>query len=241
MTDTPDEPMAPSVCDISSNSCRVKYQPPVVEGGTAVSGYLLQFKTPDTQLWISLSGRRVTGTSVKIRQLHSYTQYEFRVAALNSFGVGKFSPASVPITTDDTKPSQPGCPVIKSDGRSVDMEWTLQCSGTESTNFHYIILIHYHSANTDARMFVVTERKAGPVVQHSLSVELQQEILYDFAVAAVNEAGVGPYSATSQPVRFLTGQLFYMASQHSEVQHLMCVYPSICLSMCLSVTVVIHN
>ena len=76
-------------------------------------------------------------------------------------------------------------------------------------NFHYIILIHYQYPGTDGRMFIVTEQKAGPVIQHSLSVGIQQEIFYDFAVAAVNEAGVGPYSDTSQPVRFLTGQLLY--------------------------------
>ena len=209
MTDTPDEPLAPCVCDILCSSCTLTYQSPVVEGRTAVTGYCVQFKMPFTQSWVSLSRRLISSTSVQIRELHPDTQYEFRVAALNSFGVGKFSPASVPITTDCTKPSQPGCPVIKSDGRSVDVEWTMPDSESESTNFHYIILIHYHYPGTDGRMFVVTERKAGPVVRHSLSVELQQEILYDFAVAAVNEAGVGPYSTASQSVRFLTGQLFY--------------------------------
>jgi len=209
VADTPDEPMAPSLRDIHCSGCIVTYQSPVVEGGTAVTGYLLQIRTSDSQSWASVNRRLITGTSVQIRQLYPDTQYEFRVAALNVYGVGKFSPASVPITTDCTKPSQPGCPVIKSDGRSVDVEWTMPDSESESTNFHYIILIHYHYPGTNGGMFVVTERKAGPVVRHSLSVGLQQEISYEFAVAAVNEAGVGPYSATSQPVRFLTGQLFY--------------------------------
>ena len=176
------------------------------EGISAIVGYLLQFKTPHTQSWVFVSACLVTGTSVKIRALSPGTRYEFRVAAVNFGGIGKFSPASVPIATDENKPSQPGCPVIKNDGRSLDMEWTMPCNDNENSNFHYIILIHYHSPATDGRMFVVTERKAGPIVCHSLSVELKREISYDFAVAAVNEAGVGPYSVTSQPV---TGQLFY--------------------------------
>ena len=174
-------------------------------GGSAVAGYLLQFKTRDIESWVSLNGRPITGTSVKIRQLRPDTQYEFRVAALNRSGVGKFSPASVPVTVYHNKPSKPDRPVVKVDGKSVDVEWTMPCNESESTTFHYIILIHYHSADSDGRMFVVTERKAGPVVQHSLSVELQREICYDFAVAAVNGAGVGPYSDKSQPVLFLTG------------------------------------
>jgi len=201
----PCEPTALSVRDILCNGCKVSYQPPVNEGASPVTGYLVEYKTPN-QSWTSLNKRLISGTSVRVIGRHPSTQYEFRVAAVNSDGVGKFSPASASITSDHNKPSQPGCPVIKSDGRSVDVEWTMSCNDSESVaSFNFIILIRYHSADTDGRMFVVTERKTGPVVQHSLTVELKQEIFYHFAVAAVNEAGVGPYSVTSQPVTFLTG------------------------------------
>ena len=196
--------MAPRVHDVHSDRCTVTYQPPVIEGGSPVIGYLVEYKTPN-QPWTSIN-HLINGTSVRVSKLNPNTQYEFRVAAENFFGVSKFSPASVPVTTHHDKPSQPGCPVIRSDGKSVDMEWTMSCNDSESvTSFNFIILIRYHSDDTDGRMFVMTERKTGPVVQHSLSVELKQEIFYDFAVAAVNEAGVGPYSVTSQPIRFLTG------------------------------------
>jgi len=193
-------PVAPRVHDIYSNGCTVTYRPSVIELGTPVIGYLVQYKTPK-QSWTSLNKRLISGTSVRVTGRHPGTQYRFRVAAVNSFGVGKFSPASAPITSDYNKPSQPSCPVIISDGRSVDVEWTMSCNDSESVaSFNFIILIRYHSDDTDRRMFVVTERKTGPVVQHSLTVELKQEIFYHCAVAAVNEAGVGPYSVTSQPV-----------------------------------------
>jgi len=198
-------PNALRIHDIHSNGCTVTYQPPVIEGSSQIIGYLVQYQTPN-QSWTSLNKRFINNTSVRVTGRHPDTQYQFRVAAVNSDGVGKFSPSSVPITSDHNKPSQPGCPVIKTDGRSVDMEWTMSCNDSESVaSFNFIILIRYHSADTDGRMFVVTERKTGPVVQHSLTVELKQEIFYHFAVAAVNEAGVGPYSVTSQPVTFLTG------------------------------------
>jgi len=207
----PLRPLAPRVHDIHSNGCTVTYQPPVIEGRSAVIGYFVKYRTSN-QPWTSVTKCLISETSVSIRDCHPDTQYKFQVAAVNSCGVGKFSPASVPITTDDSKPSQPGCPVIRSDGRSVDMEWTMPCNDSESAaSFNFIILIHYHSADTDGRMFVVTGRKTGPVVQHSLTVELKRKTVYGFAVAAVNEAGVGPYSDTSQPVRFLTGQLVYYA------------------------------
>ena len=205
MAGVPQAPMAPHVHDNHSNGCTVTYQPPVIEGGTPVIGYLVQYKTPH-QSWTSFNIRLTYRTSVRVTGRHPDTQYEFRVAAVNSLGVGKFSPSSVPITSDHNKPSQPGCPVIKSDGRSVDVEWTMLCNDSERVaSFNFIILIRYHSDDTDGRMFVVTERKTGPVVQHSLTVELKQEICYDFSVAVVNEAGVGQYSITSQPVTFLNG------------------------------------
>ena len=203
VTDAPDEPMAPRVHDIHCSSCTVTYQPPVVEGGTAVTGYLLEYKSPHTQSWVSLNRHPVTASTVKIRNLHPHTEYQFRVAALNAgVDVGEFSSASVPITTDDSKPTRPGCPVL-TDGTSVDVEWTMACDDGGPTDCHYIIRVHYQSDYSDGRMFIVTERKAGAVVRHSLSIELQQDVIYDFAVAAVNEAGVGPYSLTSLRV---TGQ-----------------------------------
>ena len=210
MTGEPHEPLAPTVRDIHSNGCAVTYQSPVVEGRSAVTGYVLNYKTPDS-LWTSISKHLITDTSVRLRQLHPGTEYMFHVAAVNCYGVGKFSPASVPVVTSRNKPNtQPSCPVISSDGRSVDLEWTMPCSDSESVGFNFIILIRYHSDDTDRRMFVTTERKAGPLVHHSLTVELKREVFYDFAVAAVNGAGVGPYSATSQPVSFLTGLLIYL-------------------------------
>jgi len=202
--------MAPSVRDIHSNGCTVTYQSPVFEGRSPVIGYLVKYKTPDSQ-WTAINKRLITDTSVRLRELYTGTQYMFQVAAVNSRGLGKFSPASVPVATSRNKPiTQPSCPVISNDGRSVDLEWTVLCNDSESVGFNFIILIHYHSHDTDGRMFVTTERKAGPLVRHSLTVELKREVFYDFAVAAVNEAGVGPYSAASQPVRFLTGLSIYL-------------------------------
>jgi len=222
VTDETDEPKPPrdiSVDDIDSNSCTVTYPPPLFEGLSPVIGYILQFKTPDTQSWLSLNKRPITGTSVRVGQLHPGITYQFRVAAVNAHGVGKYSRSSTPVTTDDNKPIQPHCPVVRTDGTPVDLEWTMPCDDSESANFRYIIQIHYHSADTDGRMFVVTERKAGPVVRHSLSIEMKPEISYDFAVAAVNEAGVGPYSVTSQPTTVLSGKS-WLCFRQSAVAHL---------------------
>ena len=210
MAGEPHEPMAPSVHDIHSNGCTVTYQSPVFEGRSAVIGYVVNYKTSDRP-WTSVTKHLITDTNVRLRELHPGTQYMFQVAAANCHGTSKFSPASVPVAISRNKPiTQPSCPVISSDGRSVDLEWTVPCNDSESGGFNFIILIHYHSHDTDGRMFVTTERKAGPLVRHSLTVELKREVFYDFAVAAVNEAGVGPYSATSQPVRFLTGLSIYL-------------------------------
>jgi len=204
VADAPGEPMAPCVRDIHSSSCTVTCQPPLVEGGTAVTAYLLEYKSPHTESWLSLNRRPVTASTVKIRNLHPHTLYQFRVAAWNAgSGAGEFSSASVSITTDDSKPTRPGCPVVLTDGTSVDVEWTMACDDGGPTDCHYIIRVHYQSDYSDGRMFIVTERKAGAVVRHSLPIELQQDVIYDFAVAAVNEVGVGPYSLTSLRV---TGQ-----------------------------------
>jgi len=204
--DTPDVPIAPRVHDVHSTGCTVTYQAPVIEGGTAVIGYHLEYKATGTQSWVALIGRLITDTSVKIRKLQPGTGYEFRVAAVNFGGVGKFNPALAAVTIDHNRPEiQPGSPVVRTVWpKSVDLEWTM--AGDDSENFHYIILIRYHSVATDGRMFVATARKAGPVVRHSLSIKMKRQVFYDFSVAAVNAAGVGPYSVSSKHVTFLTGK-----------------------------------
>ena len=122
----PHEPMAPSVHDIHSNGCTVTYQSPVFEGRSPVTGYVLNYKTSDRP-WTSVTKHLITDTSVRLRELHPGTEYTFHVAAVNFYGVGQFSPASVPVVTSRNKPvTQPSCPVISSDGRSVDLDWTSQ-------------------------------------------------------------------------------------------------------------------
>jgi len=136
VTDKPDAPSAPHVHDISSRGCTVTYKSPLIEGGTAVSGYFLQFRTSANRSWTSISRRRITGFSVKIRRLHPDIHYQFRMAALNSCGVGKFSPATSTITVD----SQRSCSVVDSDAVPVDVEYSVPSSISQVSNdFTYII------------------------------------------------------------------------------------------------------
>jgi len=213
VTDLPDVPTAPCVRDVHSTGCTVTYQSIVVEGGTAVIGYILQYKSTDAQSWVPLSRHLITDTRVKIRELQPGTEHEFRVAAVNlvsACGVDNFSPSSAAITTDQVKPVQPGRPVVRAVSmKSVALDWTMP--GNDTGTFQYIIRVRYRFLDTDRKMFVVTERKAGSLVQHSLSVDMEREIFYDFAVAAVNAAGVGPYSVPSERVRFTVGKSQFLS------------------------------
>ena len=74
------------------------YLPPDNDGGAAVTGYLLERRSPGLE-WIRLNDTPVTGLKHVADNLAPLTEYQFRVAAVNKFGISSFSDASEMITT----------------------------------------------------------------------------------------------------------------------------------------------
>jgi len=86
------------VHDVLSSGCTVIYLPPDNDGGAAVTGYLLERRSPGLE-WIRLNDTPVTGLKHVADNLALLTEYQFRVAAVNKFGISSFSDASEMITT----------------------------------------------------------------------------------------------------------------------------------------------
>ena len=81
--------------------------PPDDDRGAAVTGYLLERRSPGLE-WIRHSDRQVTGLKHVVESLAPLTEYQFRVAAVNKFGISSFSEASEMITTEALPvPEQP--------------------------------------------------------------------------------------------------------------------------------------
>jgi len=192
----PGPPAALVIDHITSTSCTVNCDAPEVqENEPPVTGYLLEVRTLNGP-WIKFNKMPITETEVRVTHLYSNISYDFRLRAINDNGFGECSPASGPVVPfTENRPSQPGRPVATVSRTSVNLEWSMLDGGSETKHLRYVI--RYREANRERTIvYASTERKAGAALHHTLSnVMLKPDTDYEFAVAACNTAGLGPYSS----------------------------------------------
>ena len=191
----PGRPSILEVHDVLSSRCTVIYLPPDNDGGAAVTGYLLERRSPGLE-WIRFNDTPVTGLKYVVDNLAPLTEYQFRVAAVNMFGISSFSEASGMITTK--APSVPGQPrwpvVVQLIGTSVTLEWTAPSSDGEISSY----MISYGVPGTEVAKYSEA-RYDGQTTSCTLT-QLKPKTKYHFAVAAENEIGRGPLSIFSECV-----------------------------------------
>ena len=75
---------------------KVTWRKPKSDGGSDITGYILEMKEPFSSRW-SVAGKTRPGeTSFNVTGLTEGNEYEFRVAAENKAGPGEFSAATKP-------------------------------------------------------------------------------------------------------------------------------------------------
>jgi len=87
--DVLDKPTAPEgpleVSDIKKDSARLKWKPPLDDGGSPVTGYVVQKKAVSGGDWVSVP-TEIKGTEFLVNRLKEGERYEFRVMAENAIG-----------------------------------------------------------------------------------------------------------------------------------------------------------
>ena len=203
----PGAPEAPIVKDIRTTCCTLTYQPPSDDGDAAVTGYILQRRTPGPESkWIGIYDTPVTDLQYTVNGLTPDTQYEFRVAAVNKRGVGSFSWISRRIVTVEV-PSKPGCPeLVEVIGTTVRLQWTAPDNdgGTDITHYQ---LTTFNKFDTDC-VTVYTDANKEPFLSYSIRNVLLVNMWYSFSVAAVNKCGRGPWSVATNDILTFAGKLY---------------------------------
>lgn len=80
--------------EVSGASVTVSWEPPEKDGGANVSGYVVEQREAHRPGWTTVS-ESVTRPCFKFTRLAEGTEYVFRVAAMNRFGVGGFLQSQV--------------------------------------------------------------------------------------------------------------------------------------------------
>lgn len=94
-TDTPAPPSVPRVTDTTKHSISITWTRPMYDGGSDVTGYVVEILEEGTEQWYRATQKILTSTQYTVAGLTSNKKYSFRVAALNAMGTGEFSEGSI--------------------------------------------------------------------------------------------------------------------------------------------------
>jgi len=97
---TPDSPTAVSGT-VGHAAINLSWNAPSSDGGSPITDYRIQFSSNGGSSWSTYSDGTSTSTSATIPYLTNGTPYIFRVAAINSSGVGNYSSPSSAMTPNE--------------------------------------------------------------------------------------------------------------------------------------------
>ncbi|XP_046889540.1 contactin-1a-like [Hypomesus transpacificus] len=196
----PGSPGGVRVSDIKDKSVRVTWSRGT-DNHSPISKYTIQYRDSLFQDWraATTSPADVEGNSEEatVVDLFPWTEYEFRVIATNTLGIGDPSPHSPKVTTKDAVPV-----VAPSDiggggknSRELIITWTpVQPQYYYGSNFGYLIAFKPFNEKV-WRKVTVAEPEAKEYVHRDSFIPPSTEI--EVKVKAFNSKGEGPYSLTA--------------------------------------------
>ena len=98
-TDVPGAPEKPEVTGVDRTQITISWSPPESDGGSPVTGYIIEKKETSSKRWTKAVKDSVSETTLTVKDLIEGKEYEFRVAAVNKAGQGPFSSPSEPRIT----------------------------------------------------------------------------------------------------------------------------------------------
>lgn len=187
-----------AVEEITDSTAQLSWSPGR-DNGSPITGYIIQARTPFTVGWQAvdtvpevINGNTLTATVVG---LNAWVEYEFRVVARNSVGMGEPSPASAKTRTEDTMPDTAPTDVGGGGGTKSELVITWEPVPEELQNgegFGYIIAFRPLGAITWTRVVISTPGVARYIFRNDTIPPFSP---FDVKVGAYNKRGEGPFSS----------------------------------------------
>ncbi|XP_012682835.2 contactin-3 [Clupea harengus] len=196
----PGPPETVTVDEITDSNAQVSWMPGP-DNGSPIRGYIIQTKTPFTVGWQAvdtvpevIDGNTLTATVVN---LNAWVEYEFRVVARNSVGMGEPSPASLKTRTEDTVPDTAPTDVSGGGGSKSELVITWEPVPEELQNgdgFGYIIAFRALGEVTWTHAVTSTPGVSRYVCRND---SIPPFCPFSVKVGAYNTKGQGPFSAVT--------------------------------------------
>ncbi|KAI8488689.1 Titin-like, partial [Branchiostoma belcheri] len=188
--DTPSAPGQPQVKDLTAENCRITWTQPETDGGSEITGYIVEKKEKNSIRWERINRDLVQEMEYMVLDLEEGLEYSFRVCAVNMAGRGKASPQTMPTVAQDPlgKPGSPvNAEVVDTTRTSAELKWEPPIKDGGSKILGYIV---------EARKEGTEEwLKAHATSLHRTTEYVVPDLVpggfYKFRVSAVNQVGVG--------------------------------------------------
>ncbi|WKY05591.1 hypothetical protein Q1695_006081 [Nippostrongylus brasiliensis] len=103
----PGPPSQASATSIGRNHVTLTWVPPLDDGGSPITGYIVEQREYGSTLWTKVSDYNVRDPEFTVPGLKEFHDYEFRIIALNQYGKGIPSLPTSPIKIQDLNGSRP--------------------------------------------------------------------------------------------------------------------------------------
>ncbi|CAH1785276.1 unnamed protein product [Owenia fusiformis] len=196
--DKPGNPEGPlEVSNITPDSCKLSWKPPLDNGGSPVENYVVEKMDTNTGKWSPCS-KFVRGTDYEVYGLDEGHQYKFRVAATNQYGTSEPLETEKPITAQNQfgVPDAPSDLEVEDvDADNIKLRWRKPKNdgGDKIQGYQVEFKPEGSSRWKPANDFIVRDTR--------YTVDgLDKGKKYDFRVRAKNGAGLSEPSMATGPV-----------------------------------------
>jgi len=196
----PDPPQNPVVSDVDAASATLSYEPPLKDGGSPITGYIIERRHTESARWQRITKSATPHLKHIDSELVEGYEYEYRVFAENKAGLSDPSKPSNRFTCKDPY-TRPGPPIkveyAEVTKKFVKLTWKVPKSDGGAPIFNY----------------VVEAREVGEIEWQILNLDedcintnftcrgLKEGGTYEFRVSAENKAGIGGPASPPGPVR----------------------------------------
>uniref|UniRef100_A0A673JA84 Titin n=1 Tax=Sinocyclocheilus rhinocerous TaxID=307959 RepID=A0A673JA84_9TELE len=197
----PDAPKGVEVSNVKKNSMVITWEAPTNDGGTPITGYIIEKHDKEGIRWTRCNMKTVTNLTFKVTGLLENHRYEFRVSAENAAGVSEASSATVFYKALDPvfKPGPPLNPkVLDMTKSSVVLAWgkPIYDGGCEIQGY----IVEACEAKAVADEWTMCTPPAGVKLTRFNVENLKEKQEYKFRVCAVNKVGVGENADVAGPI-----------------------------------------
>lgn len=193
---TPGTPTGVVAQSYTDSQSLVTWSAPSSNGGSSITDYAVEYSPSPYTTW-TVATTTATVLHYTVTGLTNGTSYEFQVAAINAAGAGAYSSPSLPATPATVASAPTSVTGTSYVDSSVPLSWAAPTSNGGTPITSYVI---EYSLSPYSSWALATTSPASCSSTSCTVTGLTNGTGYEFQVAAVNNAGTGPYSTPSSPV-----------------------------------------